>query len=71
MIAWDVEYETEGSAIALKKGNEELLKAVNGVIAEALADGTMDAFVAEAQELASDEGNVFEGQLDENGQAKQ
>ena len=71
MIAWDVEYETEGSAIALKKGNEGLLAAVNDVIKEALEDGTMDAFVAEAQELASDEGNVYEGQLDENGQVQQ
>lgn len=67
-IAWEVEYDTEGSAIALKKGNETLLEAVNGVIDAALEDGSMDAYVAEAQELASDEGNVYEGQLDEDGE---
>ena len=68
-ILWDVEYDTEGSAIALAKGHEDLLEAVNGIIAEALQDGSMDEYVATAQELASDEGNVYEGQLDENGEA--
>jgi len=67
-ILWDVEYDTEGSAIALAKGHEDLLEAVNGVIAEVLADGTMDEYVSTAQELASDEGNVYEGRLDENGE---
>ena len=67
-IAWEVEYDTEGSAIALKKGNDALLAAVNGIIAEALEDGSMDAYVAEAQELASDESNVYEGQLNEDGE---
>ena len=28
----------------------------------------MDEYVATAQEMASDEGNVYEGQLDENGE---
>ena len=68
VIAWGVPYDTEGSAIALQKGNEALLNAVNGIIAEALSDGTLDQYVTEAMELASDEGNVYEGQLDENGQ---
>ncbi|ETP72098.1 periplasmic component of amino acid ABC-type transporter/signal transduction system [Lachnospiraceae bacterium JC7] len=66
-IAWDVEYDTEGSAIALKKGSD-LAPAVNKVISEVLADGTMDEYIATAQELASDSENVFEGQLDANGQ---
>jgi polar amino acid transport system substrate-binding protein len=42
--------------------------AVNAVINNALSDGSMDQYIAEAQELASDEGNVYEGQLDANGQ---
>lgn len=67
-IAWDVPYDTEGSAIALKKGSD-LVPAVNKVISKVLADGTMDGYIAEAQELASDSENVFEGQLDANGQA--
>lgn len=66
-IAWDVEYDTEGSAIALKKGSD-LAPAVNKVISEVLADGTMDEYIATAQDLASDSENVFEGQLDANGQ---
>jgi len=66
-IAWDVPYDTEGSAIALKKGSD-LVPAVNSVISKVLSDGTMDGYIAEAQELASDSENVFEGQLDANGQ---
>lgn len=66
-IAWNVEYDTQGSAIALKKGSD-LLDAVNAVINNALSDGTMDQYITEAQELASDEGNVYEGQLDAEGQ---
>ena len=65
-IAWDVPYDTQGSAIALKKGSD-LLPAVNAVINNALSDGSMDQYVADAQELASDEGNVYEGQLDADG----
>ncbi|MBO5597061.1 MAG: transporter substrate-binding domain-containing protein [Oribacterium sp.] len=67
-IAWDVEYDTEGYAIALKKGSD-LLPAVNAVVNNVLSDGSMDEYITTAQELASDDGNVFEGQLDENGQA--
>ena len=63
-IAWDVEYDTEGSAIALAKGHEDLLAAVNATIVAALEDGSMDEYVAVAQELASDEENVYEGQLE-------
>ena len=62
-LAWDVPYEAEGSAVALKKGNDALLAAVNSVIAEVKEDGTMDQLVADANELASDSDNVFEGML--------
>ena len=65
-IAWDVQYDdAEGSAVAVAKGHEDLLAAVNAVIANAVADGSMDQYVAEAQEMASDEGNVIEGLLGE------
>ncbi len=63
----DVEYDSEGSAIALKKGNQQLLDAVNGVIKKIVDDGTMAGYVAEAQGLAEDQENVYEGQLDEEG----
>ncbi len=64
-IAWDVEYDTEGSAVAIAKGHEDLVEAVNAVIAEVLEDGSMDEYVATAQDLASDEGNVYEGKLED------
>ena len=71
MIAWEVPYDTEGSAVALKKGNDGLREAVNGVIKEVLADGSMDEYIATAQDQASDEGNVYEGMLDENGEVQE
>ena len=64
-IVCDVPYDTEGSAIGVAKGNEELLKAVNEAIADALEDGSMDKFIADATELAA--GQTYEGTLDENG----
>jgi len=68
-IAWEVEYDdAEGSAIALAKGNDTLLAAVNEVIATVLEDGSMDEYITTAQEMASDEENVYEGHLDENGE---
>ena len=64
-IVCDVPYDTEGSAIGVCKGNEELLKAVNEAIADALDDGSMDKFIADATELAA--GQTYEGTLDANG----
>lgn len=62
-IVLDVPYEQAGSAVGVSKGNEALLAGVNEAIAAALADGSMDNFVAEANELAS--GDIIEGLLDE------
>ena len=50
------------------KGNDSLMKGVNEAIAAALSDGSMDKFVAEANELSV--GNVYEGLLDENGKGR-
>lgn len=61
-VLLDVPYDVEGSSIGVVKGNDALLAAVNEAIAAALADGSMDSFVATANELAS--GNVYEGLLD-------
>jgi len=61
-IVLDVPYDVSGSAVGVSKGNTELLSAVNEAIAQALADGSMDRFVAEANELAS--GEIIEGLLD-------
>lgn len=61
-VLLDVPYDVEGSAIGVVKGNDALLAGVNEAIAAALADGSMDSFVATANELAS--GNVYEGLLD-------
>lgn len=64
-LVLDVPYDVAGSAVGIKKGNEALKNAVNEAIAAAIKDGSMDKFVAEANELAS--GNTYEGLLDENG----
>lgn len=61
-ILFPVPYEVEGSAIGVCKGNEGLLKAVNEAIAAVLADGSMDKFIAEANELST--GDIYEGLLD-------
>lgn len=61
IIVHEVPYDTEGSAAGVAKGNEALLAAVNEAIAAALADGSMDDFVAKANELAT--GQVYEGIL--------
>ncbi len=62
-IVVDVPYtESEGSAVGVSKGNAELLAAVNAAIGKALSDGSMDRFVAEANELAT--GEIIEGLLD-------
>jgi len=68
VIICDVPYDVEGSAIGVAKGNESLLAAVNASIAKAKADGTIDKFVADANELAA--GEKYEGLLDENGNVK-
>ena len=64
-IVLDVPYDVEGSAIGVSKGNEELLAAVNEAIAAAKGDGSIDKFVAEANEQAS--GETYEGLLDGEG----
>lgn len=68
-IVMDVPYDVEGSAIGVSKGNDALCAAVNEAIAAAKADGSMEKFIAEANEAAS--GEKYEGLLDENGQTQQ
>ena len=60
-LVLDVPYDTEGSAIGVSKGNFALLEGVNRAIKQALSDGSMNAFVAEANEKAT--GNIIEGLL--------
>ena len=62
VVLHNVPYEQEGSAVGVSKGNAELLAGVNAAIAQALADGSMSQFVAEANELAT--GNILEGLLE-------
>ena len=63
VVLLEVPYEQAGSAVGVSKGNEALLAGVNEAIAAALADGSMDNFVAEANEVAG--GDIIEGLLDE------
>lgn len=62
-VILDVPYDVEGSAIGVVKGNEALMAGVNMAIAAALADGSMDTFIAEANELST--GDIIEGLLDD------
>lgn len=52
-VVHEVPYDAEGSVVGVNKGNTPLLLAVNMAIEAALADGSMDTFVAEANEAAS------------------
>ena len=61
-VVLEVPYESEGSAVGVVKGNEGLLEAVNMAVAAALEDGSMDSFVAEANEQSV--GAKYEGLLD-------
>lgn len=45
-----VEEETGGSAVAVKKGNTSLVEAINKTLDRLLEDGSVDKFVAEANE---------------------
>jgi polar amino acid transport system substrate-binding protein len=62
VLLYDVPYESEGSAVGVKKGSENLLAGVNLAINQALSDGSMDKFVAEANELST--GETYEGLLE-------
>ena len=64
-IVLDVETDETGTAIGVVKDNQPLLDAVNEAIAAAVEDGSMDQFVAEANELAA--GQTYEGLLDDAG----
>jgi len=65
VVVCDVPYDLAGSAAGVCKDNAALLAAVNLAIAAALADGSMNQFVADANEQAS--GNTYEGLLDDAG----
>ncbi len=58
-IVLEVPYDAEGSVVGVAKGNLALLEGVNRAIAAAIADGSMAAFVAKANEQAT--GNIIEG----------
>lgn len=64
-IVLDVPYDVAGSAIGVVKDNAPMMEAVNAAIAAAKADGSLEKFIAAANEQAS--GEKYEGLLDENG----
>ena len=68
-IVMEVPYDQSGASIGVCKDNPELLAAVNQAIAAALEDGSMERFIAEANELAS--GQTYEGLLDAEGNVQQ
>lgn len=68
-LVMDVPYDQEGSSIGVSKGNETLMAGVNEAIAAAKADGSLEKFIADANELAS--GEKYEGLLDAEGKTQQ
>lgn len=64
-VVLDVPYEQEGSVIGVNKDNLVLLAAVNLAIEAAIEDGSMTAFIEEANNMAS--GDTYAGLLDEEG----
>lgn len=67
-VVLNVPYDAEGSVVGVKKGNEALLKGVNEAIAKCIEDGTLNDYVAKANELAS--GDIIEGLVDETTEAE-
>lgn len=55
MVLCEVPFDAEGSAVAVKKGNAEMLAAVNKTIDKLVADGTIGKFVEEANALMDQE----------------
>lgn len=64
-IVCTVPYDQEGSAIGVNKDNAVLLAAINLIIDEAISDGSLQQFVADAVDLAT--GDKYEGVLDASG----
>lgn len=52
-IAFDLKYDTAGCAVAVKKGNDELLNQVNQIVDAAIKDGTLNQYVEQASVLAA------------------
>lgn len=67
VVLHPVPYDAEGSVVGVNKNNGALLAAVNLAIQNALDDGSMSQFVADANELAA--GEKFEGLLNSDGTA--
>jgi len=63
-VALDVPYDVAGSAVGVVKDNPALLAAVNLAVKAANEDGSMDKFVAEANELAAGEtASLVDGEI--------
>jgi ABC-type amino acid transport/signal transduction systems, periplasmic component/domain len=52
-IAWDVPYDSDGSAACVAKGNTALKDAANAVISQVTANGDMGQWVVDATNLSS------------------
>lgn len=64
-IVLEVPYDQAGSAVGVVKNNPVLLELINRGIAQAIEDGSMAKFVAEANEISL--GDTYEGLLDAEG----
>lgn len=62
-VVLDVPYDQAGSAVGVNKGCDELMAGINEAIAACIEDGSMDKFVAEANEAS--EGEIIEGLVED------
>jgi polar amino acid transport system substrate-binding protein len=58
----DIPYDVEGVAFGVNKGNAALVAGANMAIAAAKADGSIDKFFADANQLAT--GDIYEGLIE-------
>lgn len=65
VVKFDVPYEADGNVVGVNKGNAPLLVAVNLAIKAAIADGSLQTFIEEANMLAQKD--TYQGLLDGNG----
>ncbi len=66
VVSFNIPYESmdnSGDRIAIPKGHDDMKEAVNKVIAEATADGSIDEYKKEAYQLAA--GEIYEGLLED------
>ena len=50
LAEFTIDYDEDGTAVAVQKGNTELLEQINETIADVVEEGAMEQWLAEAQQ---------------------